>query len=119
MKSEDHGDRELDELTALLQEAPTPSPSDALKRRILNDHAEITGKQKQSDVGAFFLRRFFGNGWAPTGALAGLGALGFLAGMTSATSAAYTTEDEALYFASDTLNYVLVDGNEGALWGAD
>lgn len=110
----------IDDLDVLLREASAPDASEALKRRILADHERIAPSAQRAGAGHGLLHWFKQFGLAPTGALAGLGALGFVVGMSTAVnSAAFAAQDEALYFAADTLNYVLVDDSEEALWAAD
>ncbi|MEL7486792.1 MAG: hypothetical protein AAGJ87_06205 [Pseudomonadota bacterium] len=109
-----------DALDALLNVAPAAKASEALQARILDDFTRLassrTRKRVLSLASFFSARRYL-----PAGALAGLGALGFAAGVASAqvSDAEIASQEEALYYASAAFSDAFSGDSEEELWAVD
>ncbi len=112
MKNRDKDDQALD---ALLKCAPAPAAGEALQCRILEDHARLCAPRRSAP--ARIARRVGIARWLPAGAFAGLGALGFAVGFSSAAaSPSERAEREAFSYAGAAIDYTFAEESEGALW---
>lgn len=108
------------ELNALLNEATSPVASDGLKAQILDLHARTVRLPNDRAFGTSSrllnaLRRRV----VPAGAFAGLGALGFAIGLTTAPVSIASYDEDALYYAEVVVDDAFAADNEGLLWAAD
>ena len=109
-------DRDLD---ALLNAAPPPPASDALKARILDGHARSVGRTGGSTVLDVLIERFSKRPFLPAGALAGVGALGFAIGLSTASTGIAASEPDALYYADAAVSAAFAASDEEFLWAVD
>lgn len=98
-------------LDAALSSSIVEPAGAALEERILATFEP----QRSSALGGLRARSGFGR-FVPAGALAGLTALGFVAGAASASVTVATADDEALYYAEATLGAA---AEEDALWAQE
>jgi hypothetical protein len=102
---------------ATLDEALSASPSEPARETLKDEIlARFEAKPARPSLfGGSQARTGFGR-FVPAGALAGLTALGFVAGAASATVTMAGADDEVLYYASATLGDAL---EEEALWAQE
>ncbi|MEQ8934874.1 MAG: hypothetical protein RIE56_03675 [Amphiplicatus sp.] len=101
-------------LDAALDAAPAPAASDALMARLLD--AAPARAAPAGEVSGWLQRLFTTRRFVPAGALAGLSALGFAAGMVTATGGA-AAQDEALVYAEAAVASALEE--EDAFWAVE
>ena len=122
MTMDDMNDEFSDEaLDAALDSALAPKASEALHARILADHARVVHAEGRRRWFAEILEFFSARRYLPAGALAGLGALGFAAGVASAqvTGEEYASQDEAAYYANAAFSTAFSPNDEESLWAVD
>lgn len=101
-------------LDAALDAAPPPAASEALMARILD--AAPARPARAGDASGWLRGLFAARRFVPAGALAGLSALGFAAGMVTAAGGA-AAQDEALVYAEAAVASALQE--EDAFWAVE